>query len=101
MAVCEFLPGLDEPETVTLSDAVRDAKARMISCYASQTHVLAGFPLEVERYREAPTYDFTRAPHPGKLFYENFDWGVTGDRWRVLAGEALRTLGAGAAGAGL
>jgi LmbE family N-acetylglucosaminyl deacetylase len=96
--VCDFLPGLDEPETVTLSVGARDTKAHMISKYASQIHMLANFPVEVERYREAPVYDFTQAPHPGKLFYENFDWGVTGDRWRVLAGQALRTLGAADAG---
>ena len=29
------------------------------------------------------------------------DWGVTGERWRQLAEEALRTLGAGAAGGAL
>jgi len=47
----------------------------------------------MERFRAAPVYDFTQAPHPGKLFYENFDWGMTGERWRDLAAEALNELG--------
>ena len=69
----------------------------MISCFASQLHMLRNFPVDVERFRPAPAYDFTSAPHPGRLYYENFDWGVTGERWRRLAEEALRTLGAGTA----
>jgi LmbE family N-acetylglucosaminyl deacetylase len=94
LEVGTFLPDLDQPETVTLSDGARTLKSDMISCFASQLHTLQNFPVEVERFREAPAYDFTQAPHPGRLYYENFDWGVTGARWRLLAEEALRTLGA-------
>jgi len=92
-----FLPNSDDGEPVILAEEARDLKCRMFSCYASQLEMLRNFPLDIERYREAPTYDFTQAPHPGKLYYENFDWGVTGERWRRLAEEALRTLGAGTA----
>jgi LmbE family N-acetylglucosaminyl deacetylase len=92
MEVARFLG--DRGETLVLSEVARDRKARMIECYASQRHILCNFPLDTERFREAPAYDFTQAPHPGKLYYENFDWGVTGERWRRLAEEALRTLGA-------
>src|SRR3954453_691091 len=88
MEVGRFLPESDDGEPVILPDEVRDLKLRMISCFTSQLHMLQHFPLDVERYREAPTYDFTAAPHPGKLYYENFNWGVTGDRWRRLAEEA-------------
>jgi LmbE family N-acetylglucosaminyl deacetylase len=95
--VGRFLPESDDGEPVILPADLRHLKSRMISCYASQLHMLQHFPLDIERYREAPAYDFTSAPHPGKLYYENFDWGVTGARWRHLAEEALRTLGAGAA----
>ena len=97
MEVGKFLPDSDHGEPILLPPDARDLKSRMFSCYASQTHMLRNFPLDVERYREAPAYDFTSAPHTGKLYYENFDWGVTGERWRRLAEEALRTLGAGTA----
>jgi LmbE family N-acetylglucosaminyl deacetylase len=93
----DFLPDGEAVETVSLSAESRGRKAAMIRCFGSQLHMLRHWPLDVERYREAPTYDFTRAPHGGKLYYEHFDWGVTGERWRYLAGEALRTLGAAAA----
>ena len=97
MAVGTFLPNTDDGEAVVLPEDSRELKCRMISCFESQLHMLRNFPVDIERYRPAPVYDFTSAPHPGKLFYENFDWGVTGKRWRRLAEEALRTLGAGTA----
>jgi N-acetylglucosamine malate deacetylase 2 len=54
--------------------------------------MLRRVPLDVERFRPAPVYSFTEPPHPGKLFYENFDWGMTAERWRRLAAEALEEL---------
>lgn len=87
----------DRGETIVLSEDARDRKARMVECFASQLHMLRNFGLDTERYREAPAYDFTQAPHPGKLLYETFGWGVSGSRWRRLAEEALRTLGAATA----
>jgi len=38
----------------------------------------------VERYRWAPQYDFTAPPHEGRLYYENYPWGVKGARFREL-----------------
>lgn len=89
-----FLPaeGFEE-SAVPLSEAERELKARMFACFATQRQVLSAFRIETERFRPAPAYDFTRPPHPGPLHYESFDWGMTGARWRGLAGEALRTLG--------
>jgi LmbE family N-acetylglucosaminyl deacetylase len=95
--VGQFLPDREEIDTLQLSADARDRKRRMIECFPSQMHMLQHWPLDVERYREAPVYDFTRPPHEGALYYEHFDWGVTGERWRLLAGEALRTLGAATA----
>ena len=65
----------------------------MLACHASQAQTLAQFDVEVERYRQAPGYDFTSSPHPGRLWYEQFDWGMTGAQWRTLAGQALVELG--------
>ena len=87
----------DRGETVVLSAEALRRKSQMVECYGSQLHMLRNFPLETERYREAPAYDFTQAPHPGKLLYESFGWGISGERWRLLAEEALRTLGAATA----
>ena len=84
-----FLPGQDPGEPVVLSPAERERKTRMVACFVSQQEVLHNFAIGEERFRRAPAYDFTSPPHPGKLFYENFDWGITGERWRRLVEEAL------------
>jgi N-acetylglucosamine malate deacetylase 2 len=84
------------PQTFELSTAQRSMKRKMFECFVTQREVLQWFPIDVERFREAPDYDFTRTPHTGKLHYEYFDWGMTGDKWRRLAHEArvvLKTRG--------
>ena len=75
-----------------LNDAQRQKKRHMVSCYASQQAVLSQFPICQEPIRMAPDYDFTEPPHAGKLYYENFNWGMTGTRWRRLARRAMGAL---------
>jgi LmbE family N-acetylglucosaminyl deacetylase len=77
----------------TLSPEEREVKLRLLSCFTSQQNVLAGFPCASEPIRVAPTYNFARPPYMGKLFYEQFDWGVNGRQWRRLAKQALTKLG--------
>jgi N-acetylglucosamine malate deacetylase 2 len=72
-----------------LNDAQRQKKREMISRYPSQRAVLSQFPICQEPIRMAPDYDFTKPPHRGKLYYENFNWGMTGPRWRRLAERAM------------
>lgn len=93
MEVGRFLPNQDSGSVFTLRAEEQDRKNLMISCYGTQLHMLRHFPTDTERFRAAPVYDFTQAPHSGKLYYEFFDWGITGKRWRELAAEALRELG--------
>lgn len=76
-----------------LSAEERTRKARMLGCYVSQWHVLSDFPLEPERLRPAPVYDFTRPPHEGQLWYESLRWPLSGARWRELAAQALAEFG--------
>ncbi len=94
MSMCEFLPceNCDE-RTLVLPESARALKQRMLGCFATQQQTLAAFPVKVERFRYAPRYDFSLPPHSGTLFYERYDWGMTGDRWRTLAREALERLG--------
>lgn len=90
----DFLPpGGPAVRTRHLDAEARALKRRMFGAHASQAGVLARFRDDLEREREAPAYDFTRPPHPGRLNYERFDWGMTGARWRALAAEALGALG--------
>jgi N-acetylglucosamine malate deacetylase 2 len=90
--VGRFLPGQEEGEPMVLNGEDRKRKADMVRCFASQDEMLRQFPIDMERFRRAPVYDFTQPPHSGKLFYENFNWGMSGDRWRALAKEAIRAL---------
>src|SRR5262249_47626014 len=64
-------------------------KREMLGEYGSQRLVLENFPVECERIRLAPEYDFSHPPHAGKLWYELMGWPLEGVRWRELALSAL------------
>lgn len=55
---------------IALDEEQRALKRRMFDCYATQRDVLAQFPIDYERFRRAPAYDFTKPPHEGPLWYE-------------------------------
>jgi LmbE family N-acetylglucosaminyl deacetylase len=95
LATGNFLPADQPVTTIELSAADRLRKRRMIGCFTSQHDLLAGFDTKVERFREAPSYDFTRPPHPGELHYERLGWSINGELWRRCAQEALEALGVG------
>ncbi|MGH7907825.1 MAG: hypothetical protein ACREP6_14475, partial [Candidatus Binataceae bacterium] len=76
-----------------LSQALRMQKSAMLACHASQSEILGQFPVDVERFRIAPVYEFTAPPHSGMLYYEQFAWGLDGACWCALAQDALAELG--------
>ncbi len=89
-----FLSGTPASQvSVSLSEEQQTFKQQLFHCFASQSHVLRDFSLDAERFRRAPSYDFTEPPHPGQLYYEQFEWGVTGPEWRDLANQAFQQLG--------
>jgi hypothetical protein len=63
-------------------------KEQLYSCFRTQQKVLQYFPPQPERFRCAPQYDFNQPPHSGSLYYEFFNWGMTGREWRRLANDA-------------
>jgi N-acetylglucosamine malate deacetylase 2 len=75
-----------------LTEAERVRRRDAYSCFTTQAQVLEYFPIVEECFRIAPRYDFTRPPHSGRLFYENFDWGMTSDAFCARAREALAEL---------
>src|SRR5262245_61029335 len=82
----------DMPEELrVLSPTKQEAKLKMFAAHRTQAGVLRRFPIDVERQRPAPRYDFTRPPHPGELDYERLGWGE-GTVWRRKAAEALKRL---------
>jgi LmbE family N-acetylglucosaminyl deacetylase len=85
-----FLAGQDQGWPVWLNSEELSRKREMLACYSSQTKVLREFPLEPERLRRAPEYDFTQPPHPGKLWYEHMGWEMRGAQWCKLARQAMQ-----------
>lgn len=91
----EFIPKPERAEAVVeLTEAEFIFKECLVNCYVTQQHLLERIPMEFERFRFAPDYDFTQPPQPGPPLYERFPWGMTGDHWRELARAALAELGA-------
>jgi LmbE family N-acetylglucosaminyl deacetylase len=93
LAAGEFVPGSGSAGiALRLSPREVACKQRMLACFASQARVIAQLarPLAYERFRLAPHYDFSRAPHAGPLHYERLGWRLTGERFRELARGALR-----------
>jgi LmbE family N-acetylglucosaminyl deacetylase len=93
--LCEFLP--DEAADshavhVPLGPEPLAFKQELIAAFTTQRETLSWLPIAVERFRPAPRYDFTQPPHAGMLNYERFPWGMTGERFRALAAEALAQL---------
>jgi LmbE family N-acetylglucosaminyl deacetylase len=89
----EFLDSRSSPEIwFEFSSDDRARKRQMMDAYASQRLVLENFPVDHERLRLAPEYNFKQAPHSGKLWYECMDWPMTGVRWRELATAAMASL---------
>jgi LmbE family N-acetylglucosaminyl deacetylase len=87
-----FLPGGSAAWIYPLSAIEKKNKRERLDCFTSQRETLRPFGIEDERFRLAPEYDFTRPPHPGRLFYENFDWKITGAQYREFAASALNHL---------
>ncbi|HEY9510577.1 MAG TPA: PIG-L family deacetylase [Verrucomicrobiae bacterium] len=93
MVTSEFLPRARiETQTCVLTEAEKHFKRRLFNCFKTQQNVLQYFPIGVERVRLAPHYDFSRAPHEGRLYYELFNWGTTGEHWRKLAAAAAHRM---------
>ncbi len=93
MAVFQPIPGGVSPWVLLpIQPEQRELKARMVDCFRTQAKILSVFPLKAEVLRIAPECDFTAPPHPGKLYYENFGWGMDAKTWSELASKALSIL---------
>ncbi len=91
--VLDFLPGSwREATTLVLTEEARSLKRRMFDCFASAEDTLRGTPLGLEKFRTPPRYDFSVAPNSGKVAYEDFYSGLTGEQWQELARQALAEL---------
>ncbi len=93
-AAARFLPSRGIPDlAVPLREKEQELKSQMFCCFATQQQTLRAFSNQLELFRPAPRYDFSQPPHAGPLYYEMFNWGMTGARWRTLARETRAALG--------
>ena len=91
--VFSFLPFLGtDSRTIQLTEKEKVLKRRMYDEFHSQKLCLERFPIGIERFRPAPRYQFTAAPHEGPLDYERYCNVISGAEWRDNAGRALRML---------
>jgi LmbE family N-acetylglucosaminyl deacetylase len=88
-----FWPDRDRPSVDAPLSPERLARKRTaLACFRTQAGVVAWFAPEVERFREAPLYDFTAAPPPGPALYDQWGWDLTSGAWRARAAAALGML---------
>jgi len=88
-----FWPAAGCPErAIALSDHQLARKQAALAEFATQKDLIADFPLQPERLRPAPQYDFTQPPPPGEVLYDRFGWRITGQLWRERARVALEHI---------
>lgn len=85
---CKFLDLLSPATEIILSDEEKLLKADMLKEFYTQRDSIQYFELEKEVFRLAPEYNYRIPPHDGLLYYENFNWGITGKEWRKLVNES-------------
>ncbi len=89
----EFWPDPDCPESALALDAAQRARKRAaLSKFVTQRSAIAPFPMDVERLRPAPCYDFSAPPPPGVVLYDRFGGPVQSALWRSEAVRALAAL---------
>jgi hypothetical protein len=93
MAAGRFWPAMGHPDiAIPLRADVEAAKRRALEAYRTQAHVLKYFRTNIERYRIAPDYDFTRPSPPGLALYDRLAWRMTSERWRDCAAAVSTSL---------
>ena len=70
----EFACASGAEQVLQLSDAEIALKRRALALYASERGNLAHIKAGREVFRPLAGYDYARAPHPGLLFYQRFQW---------------------------
>jgi len=86
--------GVGPDDTVLhLTPEEQARKRALLDRFVTQAHTLPYLPVAVECFRRAQPTDFLQPPHAGMLHYERQPWGMTGERFRELARQALQELG--------
>lgn len=90
--VSEFAQGDAGAVSLLLDEAERERKAELYSYFISQKDLLSTFPIEVEKFRLAPRYDFTKIPDIAEILYDRYELGTTSSQWQELSSAAIKIL---------
>jgi LmbE family N-acetylglucosaminyl deacetylase len=69
-----FPKELGTENVLVLTPEEIEFKRKALAVYVSARRDLGFVGIERECLRPMPTYDYAKRPHPGKLFYERFQW---------------------------
>lgn len=69
-----FLAATGAEQILSLDPAEAAAKREALSIYASEHGNLRHIATRREAFRPLTAYDYARPPHPGRLFYQRFQW---------------------------
>lgn len=69
-----FVDARGAETVIALTDEEQALKRSLLRAYAPEKDNLGYVQCEREAFRPLADYDYTRPPHPGKLFYERFQW---------------------------
>jgi len=72
----EFFSPTGKEIELKLSDEERRFKKMLLEMYASERGNLNYLRMEREVFRPLASYDYSRPPHPGTLFYRRFAWAA-------------------------
>jgi len=78
--------------SVSLTMRERHLKRAALACFASQTTVIQQFPVDAERYRLAPAYDYTQPPSDSVMYEQWWGHWMNARRWCRVAAPALGGL---------
>jgi LmbE family N-acetylglucosaminyl deacetylase len=70
----EFPRAVGDEVTLTLSAAEMAAKRDALALYPSETGNLTYVGTARECFRQQAIYEYARPPHPGRCFYQRFQW---------------------------
>ena len=68
----EFVKPTNDEVTIKLSEKEKREKMKLLEIYNSEKGNLDYVKLDKECYRKLYDYDYSKPPHPGKLFYRRF-----------------------------
>lgn len=75
-----------------LSPEESSLKRKLYNCFESQRDLLNTFPVEYERFRVAPQYDFSKLPDVPEILYEQYELNTSAQEWIRLTRNALEDL---------